>query len=108
MHPRGHGSFARFLGRFVREERLLSLQEAIARVTSLPADRFRLAGRGLIRPGNVADLVVFDPDTFVDRATFDEGDLPATGVRDVLVNGIAVVRDGHVTDATPGLGLRAG
>jgi N-acyl-D-amino-acid deacylase len=108
MHPRGHGSFARFLGRFVREERLLSLQEAIARVTSLPADRFRLVGRGLIRPGNVADLVVFDPDTFVDRATFDEGDLPATGVRDVLVNGIAVVRDGHVTDATPGLGLRAG
>ena len=108
MHPRGHGSFARFLGRFVREERLLSLEEAIARVTSLPADRFRLAGHGLIRPGYVADLVVFDPDTFVDRATFDEGDLPATGVRDVFVNGVAVLRDGHLTHATPGFGLRAG
>jgi N-acyl-D-amino-acid deacylase len=108
MHPRGYGSFARFLGRLVREERLLSLEKAIARVTSLPADRFRLAGRGLILPGKVADLVLFDPDTFVDRATFDEGDLPATGVRDVFVNGVAVVCDGHVTDATPGLDLRAG
>jgi N-acyl-D-amino-acid deacylase len=106
-HPRGHGSYARFLGRFVRDEGLLSLEEAVARVTSVPADRFRLGGRGLVRPGNFADLVVFDPQTLTDRATFDEGDVPATGVRDVLVNGVPVVRDGHVTDATPGIGLRA-
>jgi N-acyl-D-amino-acid deacylase len=108
IHPRGHGSFARFLGRFVREQRLLGLEEAIARVTSVPASRFRLDGRGLVSPGSAADLVIFDPDTLVDRATFDEGDLPATGVRDVFVAGVAVVRDGYVTDATPGLGLRAG
>jgi N-acyl-D-amino-acid deacylase len=108
IHPRGHGSFARFLGRFVREERLLGLEEAVARVTSVPARRFRLDGRGLISPGSAADLVIFDPDTLVDRATFDDGDLLATGVTDVLVNGVAVVRDGYVTGTTPGLGLRAG
>jgi N-acyl-D-amino-acid deacylase len=108
MHPRGHGSFARFLGRFVREEELLGLEEAVARVTSFPARRFRLAGRGFVSPGSVADFVLFDPETLVDRATFEEGDLPASGVRDVFVNGVPVVRDGRVTDATPGLGLRAG
>jgi N-acyl-D-amino-acid deacylase len=107
LHPRGYGSFARFLGRFVREEGMLTLEEAIARVTSLPAKRFRLTGRGEIKPGSVADLVVLDPDTFTDRATFEEGNLHAAGVRDVFVRGVAVARDGHLTDATPGLGVRA-
>jgi N-acyl-D-amino-acid deacylase len=108
IHPRGHGSFARFLGRLVRDERVLPLEQAVARVTSVPARRFRLAGRGLIRPGCVADVVIFDPEAFVDRATFDHGDVPAAGVRDVFVAGVAVVRDGRVTGATPGRGLHAG
>jgi N-acyl-D-amino-acid deacylase len=106
VHPRGFGAFARFIGRYVREESLLSFEEAIRHVTSAPARRFNLSGRGEIRDGFIADLVVFDPHTFIDRATYETGSLLAEGVRDVIVNGVTAMRDGWPTGATPGRGIR--
>ena len=105
-HPRAYGSFARLLGRYVREERVLSLEEAIRRLTALPALNLRLADRGLVEQGYYADLVVFDPDRIEDHATFDEPHRYATGVRDVVVNGKLALRDGEPTGTLPGRVVR--
>jgi N-acyl-D-amino-acid deacylase len=101
-HPRGYGNNARVLGTYVRARRLLPLPEAIRKMTSLPATRFRLANRGLIRAGYAADLVVFDPATIQDMATYDAPHAYAKGIAAVLVNGVTVVKDGAQTDARPG------
>jgi N-acyl-D-amino-acid deacylase len=105
-HPRGAGTYPRVLGRFVREQRWLSLPEAIRKMTSLPAARFKLADRGLIRAGFKADVVLFDPLRIIDRATFKEPQLIAEGVQRVFVNGQEVWIDGKVTSNRPGQALR--
>jgi dihydroorotase/N-acyl-D-amino-acid deacylase len=106
VHPRAWGSAARILGKYVREERLLSLEEAIRKMTSLPAQRMRLWDRGVVRPGAFADLVVFDPEAIRDRATFEQPRQYAEGVRYVAVNGQLVVDGGQLTAARPGRALR--
>lgn len=105
VHPRGYGAFARYIGRYPREDGI-TLEEAIRHVTSAPARRFGFHTRGLISPGRVADVVVFDPETFVDRASDRASKEPAEGVSDLLVSGTPVIRDGVRTDATPAGGLR--
>ncbi len=101
-HPRGYGNVARLLGRYVRDEGRLSLAEAVRRLSAFPAENLKLQDRGRLREGYFADVVVFDPDTVIDHATFAQPHQLATGVRDVLVNGTAVLRDGAHTGATPG------
>lgn len=105
-HPRAYGNFARLLGKYVREEGLVTLPDAIRRLTSLPADNLKLARRGRLAPGAFADIVVFDPATIADRATFDQPHQYATGVLQVWVNGVQVLRDGEPTGATPGRVVR--
>jgi N-acyl-D-amino-acid deacylase len=105
-HPRAYGSFARLLGTYVRDQRLLPLEEAIRRLTSLPAHNLRLQQRGLLEPGYFADVVVFDPDRIQDHATFDDPHRYATGVEHVTVNGTLVLRDGDHTCALPGRVVR--
>ncbi len=106
VHPRAWGSAARILGTYVREERLLTLEEAVRKMTSLPAQRMRLWDRGVVRPGAAADLVVFDPATIRDRATFAQPRQYAEGMRWVVVNGQLVVDEGRITAARPGRALR--
>jgi N-acyl-D-aspartate/D-glutamate deacylase len=101
-HPRAWGSMPRILGRYVREEKLLTLEEAIRKMTSLPATRMRLTDRGQVRPGFFADIVAFDPDTIIDRSTYVNPWQYSAGVPFVLVNGQLVVDDGKITDARPG------
>jgi len=101
-HPRAYGSFARLLGKYVREEKVLPLEEAIRKLTSLPADNLSIRRRGTLRPGYFADVVVFDPATIIDSATFEEPHQYATGVEYVLVNGQVVVSEGEHTGAKPG------
>jgi N-acyl-D-amino-acid deacylase len=101
-HPRAYGSFARLLGRYVRDEGLIPLEGAIRRLSALPASNMKLDRRGRLLPGFYADVVVFDPVTIQDHATFDRPHQYATGVRDVLVNGVAVLLDDDHTGATPG------
>src|SRR5690606_5940353 len=101
-HPRAYGTFARLLGRYVRDEGLISLQEAIRRLTSWPASRLRIARRGLLRPDFFADIVIFDPGQIRDLATFEDPHHYSIGVRDVLVNGVPVLREGEHTGALPG------
>lgn len=105
-HPRSYGTFARVLQRYVREQHLLSLPEAVRRMSSLPADRLGLHDRGRISPGAVADLVVLDPDRVTEQATFVEPHQFASGVDDVFVAGTPVVRAGAETGARPGTVLR--
>jgi N-acyl-D-amino-acid deacylase len=105
-HPRAYGTFARFLGRYVREQQVIGLAEAIRRLTSLPARQLGLRGRGRLAPGYAADVVVFDPARIADHATFEKPHQYATGVSDVLVNGVAVLRGGDHTGATPGRFVR--
>jgi dihydroorotase/N-acyl-D-amino-acid deacylase len=105
-HPRAWGTFARILGRYVREERLLTLEEAIRKMTSRPAARVGLHDRGILRPGMAADITVFDPATIRDVATFEDPNRYSVGVRHVFVNGRAVVTDGAITAARPGRPLR--
>ena len=105
-HPRAYGNFARLLGKYVREEQVISLAEAIRRLTSLPAENLAIQGRGSLEPGFFADIVVFDPQTIQDHATFEDPHQYATGVRDVWVNGAAVLRDGEHTGALPGRFVR--
>jgi N-acyl-D-amino-acid deacylase len=105
-HPRGAGTYPRVLGRFVRELRWLSLPEAIRKMTSFPAARFKLQDRGLIRAGFKADLVLFDPVRVIDRATFKDPQLVADGVKRVFVNGVEVWNDGKATGERSGQALR--
>ena len=105
-HPRGWGSFPRILGKYVRDEHLLTLEEAIRKFTSRPAARVGLLDRGILRPGMMADITVFDPATIHDVATFEDPNRYSVGVKWVLVNGRAVVADGKITDARPGRALK--
>jgi N-acyl-D-amino-acid deacylase len=105
-HPRGYGNNARVLGQFVRERRILTLEEAIRKMTSLPAAHFGFAGRGVIREGAAADLVLLDPARVGDAATYDRPHAYPTGILHVIVNGVPVVRQGEHTDARPGQVLR--
>ena len=104
-HPRAYGSFARKYHEYVQKRKVLSLRDFIERSTALTADTFRLADRGRLRAGAFADVVVFDPSSFAARATYAEPTLLATGVRLVLVNGVAAVADGQLTGAAAGRGL---
>jgi N-acyl-D-amino-acid deacylase len=104
-HPRAYGNFARLLGRYVREEKVISLTEAIRRLTSLPATNLGLDSRGFLKPGMFADVVVFDPKTIADRATFENPHQLAVGVKHVFVNGVQVLKDGEHTGAKPGRAL---
>ena len=104
-HPRAYGNFTRLLGKYVREEQALTLPEAIRKLTRLPADNLELDKRGRIEEGYFADIVVFDPATVQDHATFEEPHQYATGVRDVVVNGQLALRDGEHTRAFPGRAL---
>lgn len=106
VHPRAYGNFARLLGRYVRDEKLITLQEAVRRLTSLPAGNLGIPERGVLKPSYFADIVVFDPVTIMDNATFDQPHQYATGMRDVFVNGVAVLRKGEPTGATPGRAVR--
>ncbi|WP_405229719.1 N-acyl-D-amino-acid deacylase family protein [Lentisalinibacter sediminis] len=101
-HPRAYGTFARLLGRYVREDQVIPLQEAVRRLTSLPAENLKLAGRGALKEQYYADVVVFDPATIEDHATFAEPHQYSTGVEHVIVNGVPVLVDGEHTGATPG------
>jgi N-acyl-D-amino-acid deacylase len=105
-HPRAYGNFARVLGRYVREERLISLQQAVRRLSALPAATLHLERRGKLARGYYADVVVFDSRTIADRATFENGHQYAVGVRHVVVNGTPALRDGNVTAARPGRVVR--
>ncbi len=106
-HPRGYGNNPRVLARYVRERGLLGLEEAIRKMTSLPAEQFGFADRGRLAPGYAADLVVLDPKTVADRATFEQPHQYPTGIPFVLVNGVFVVRGGRHTGARPGVVLRS-
>ena len=106
--PRSYGSYPRILGQFVRDEGLLGLEEAVAKMTSLPADRLGLKGRGRIQDDAIADLVVFDPATVRSNATYDEPRKRPDGIEHVLVDGRFVVEHGEHTGATPGRALRRG
>lgn len=105
-HPRSYGNNARVLGRYVRDEKLLTLEDAIRKMTSLPATTFQLKDRGAIKPGAWADIVIFDPAKVNDPSTFDDPHHYAEGFTDVIVNGGAVIRDGKLTDARTGTPLR--
>lgn len=105
-HPRGWGSATRILGHYVRQEGLLTLEEAVRKMTSLPAARMKLWDRGLVRPGFMADLTVFDPKTVLDRSTFTDPKQYSEGMRYVMVNGELVLDEGRITDARPGRPIR--
>ncbi len=105
-HPRAYGTFARLLGRYVREEKIISFQEAVRRLTSVPAERLGVNRRGQLKAGYFADLVVLNPDSVLDHATYEEPHRYATGVAHVFVNGVQVLRDGEHTGAKPGRFVR--
>jgi N-acyl-D-amino-acid deacylase len=105
-HPRAYGNFARVLGKYVRDEKLVPLEEAIRRLTSLPASSLRIQRRGTLAAGNFADLAIFDPAKIRDNATFERPHQYATGMVDVLVNGVQVLKDGEHTGAKPGRFVR--
>jgi N-acyl-D-amino-acid deacylase len=105
-HPRAYGNFARLLGRYVRDEKILPLEEAVRRLTSLLAENLKLDRRGALQPGHFADVVVFDPATIQDHATFDRPHQHVTGVVHVFVNGVQVLKDGAHTGAKPGRVIR--
>jgi dihydroorotase/N-acyl-D-amino-acid deacylase len=105
-HPRAYGTFPRILRKYVREDKLLSLEEAIRKMTSLPAQKLRLADRGVLKAGMWADVVVFDPATITDKSTFAQPNQLAEGMQYVLVNGVPVIASGKATNARPGRLLR--
>jgi len=105
-HPRAYGNFARVLGKYVRDEHVIPLEEAIRKLTSLPAATLRVKERGQLTPGYLADVVVFDPKTIGDRATYAQPHQYSTGVRHVWVNGVQVLKDGEHTGAKPGRVVR--
>lgn len=108
VHPRCYGNFARLLGKYVREEKLISLEEAVHRMTGLPAENLGLRDRGLLEEGMYADVVVFDPEQVGDRATFEQPHRYSVGVSHVFVNGVQVLRDGEHTGAKPGRAVKRG
>jgi N-acyl-D-amino-acid deacylase len=105
IHPRAYGTFARLLGKYVRDEHVISLEEAIHRLSGLPATNLGLDKRGFIKEGMFADVVVFDPTTIADRATFEKPHQYAVGMKYVIVNGVEVLKDGEHTGAKPGRAL---
>lgn len=105
-HPRAYGTFARLLGKYVRDEKVISLEEAVRKLTSLPASNLKIKNRGMIKKGWFADVVIFDPGKITDNATFEKPQQYATGVKDVIVNGVRVIKDGEPTGATPGRFVR--
>ena len=111
-HPRTSGSYAKVLGRYVRDEGLLTLEEAVAKMTIMPARRLEarapmLARKGRLQVGMDADITVFDPGTVLDRSTYMDATIPSSGIPFVLVNGAIVVDDGQLTTARPGRAVRA-
>lgn len=105
-HPRAYGNFARLLGKYVRDEKIIPLEEAIYKLTALPASHLGIKRRGLLKPGYFADIVVFDPATITDHATFEKPHQYATGVQHVWVNGVQVLKNGEHTGAKPGRFVR--
>ena len=105
-HPRGYGNNARVLGRYVRELKLITLEDAVRKMTSLPAQTFGFRDRGLIREGFAADLVIFDENTINDQATFVKPHQFPVGISYVIVNGETVLASGQMTEARPGVALR--
>ena len=101
-HPRAYGNFARLLGHYVREEKVIPLEEAVHRLSGLPATNLGLDDRGFLREGMFADVVVFDPAQIADRATFEQPHQYAVGMTHVFVNGVQVLKDGEHTGAKPG------
>jgi N-acyl-D-amino-acid deacylase len=101
-HPRAYGTFVRVIGKFVRDDKMLSLQQAIYQLSKLPATNLKLDRRGELKPGNYADIVLFDPKLVQDHATYEKPLQYATGISDVLVNGVQVIKNGEHTNATPG------
>jgi len=108
VHPRMIGTFPRILGRYVREQGVIRLEEAVRKMTSLPAQTFGLFRKGILRAGLDADIVIFDPQSIIDRSTFDDPSQPPAGISRVIVNGSIAVEDGQVTGATSGRVLRWG
>jgi dihydroorotase/N-acyl-D-amino-acid deacylase len=106
VHPRSYGTYTRILGRYVREQRVISLEEAIRKMTSATARRVGLAERGVLAPGMFADIVVFDPNTVIDNATFEQPHQVSTGIVATYVNGVAVWQQGTHTGAKPGRAVR--
>ncbi|MBT8184812.1 MAG: amidohydrolase family protein, partial [Eudoraea sp.] len=101
-HPRAYGSFARLLGHYVREEKVIPLEEAIYKLTGLPAANLKIKKRGLLEQGYYADVVLFDAEKIKDNATFDKPHQYATGMKHVIVNGTQVLKDGEHTGLFPG------
>jgi N-acyl-D-amino-acid deacylase len=101
-HPRGYGDNARVLGKFVREDKVITLEEAIRKMTSLPAQFFGFVDRGVIKPGAFADLVVFDPAKIAETATYEKPHSYPVGIAAVVVNGVVTVRNGKHTEARAG------
>jgi N-acyl-D-amino-acid deacylase len=107
-HPRGYGNNARVLARYVREQNVLRIEDAVRKMTSLPASTFRLKGRGLLSEGNWADITLFDPAKVRDRSEYNDPHHYAEGIPHVIVNGVFVIRDGQHTRAKAGRPLPAG
>ncbi len=105
-HPRAYGSFARLLGKYVRDEKVIPLEEAVRRLSLFPAENLKIKERGALRPGYFADVVLFDPATIQDHATYDQPHQYATGMMHVFVNGVQVLKDGEHTGAKPGRFVR--
>jgi dihydroorotase len=111
-HPRSAGTYSRILGVYVREKKLMTIGEALRKMTLAPAQRLEarvpaMKKKGRIQVGADADVTIFDPATVRDRSTFEHGKVASEGIRDVMVGGTFVVRDGKLTSATPGRGIRA-
>jgi N-acyl-D-amino-acid deacylase len=105
-HPRAYGNFARLLGKYVREEKVISLEEAVRKLTSLPAANLRISKRGTIKEGYFADLAIFNADSIQDHAAFEAPRQFATGMKHVFVNGIQVLRNGEHSGSFPGKVIR--
>ncbi|MFC1562223.1 amidohydrolase family protein [candidate division KSB1 bacterium] len=105
-HPRAYGTFARLLGKYVREEKIIPLEEAVRRLTSFPVSNMKIQSRGMLNPGYYADIVIFDSETIIDHATFEDPHQYSTGVQHVFVNGVQVLKDGEHTGAKPGMVVR--
>jgi N-acyl-D-amino-acid deacylase len=105
-HPRAYGNFARVIGKYSRDEKLMTLQQAIYKLANLPATHLKLQKRGALKVGNYADIVIFDPAKVQDHATYDKPHQYATGVSDVFVNGMQVLKNDQPTSASPGRFLK--